>query len=77
MPRSRVQHQKSLLDDAFEQRYPNEEACRKAWFACRWPEGFKCPWCAATEYFLKVFLTFREAACPRYIEISRIFCAQL
>src|SRR5215207_2515296 len=50
MPRSRVQHQKGLSDDAFEQRYPDEEACQKAWFAWRWPEGFKCPRCAATEY---------------------------
>ena len=39
MPRNRVQHQKGLSDDAFEQLYPNEEACRKAWFAWRWPEG--------------------------------------
>jgi hypothetical protein len=50
MPRSRVQHQKGLSDDAFERLYPDEEACRKAWFAWRWPEGFKCPRCAATEY---------------------------
>src|SRR5271163_969075 len=50
MPRNRVQHQKGLSDDAFEQRYPDEEACRKAWFAWRWPEGFKCPRCAASEY---------------------------
>jgi hypothetical protein len=33
MPRNRVQHQKGLSDDGFEQRYPDEEACRKAWFA--------------------------------------------
>ena len=52
MPRNRVQHQKGLSGDAFEQRYPDEEACRKAWFAWRWPEGFKCPRCAATEYSL-------------------------
>ena len=50
MPRNRVQHQKGLSDDAFELRYPDEEACRKAWFAWRWPEGFKCPRCAATQY---------------------------
>ena len=50
MPRNRVQHQKGLSDDAFEQRYPDEEACRKAWYAWRWPEGFKCPRCAATQY---------------------------
>src|SRR5271156_2156970 len=50
MPRNRVQHQKGLSDDGFEQRYPDEEACRKAWFAWRWPEGFKCPRCAWTKY---------------------------
>jgi hypothetical protein len=50
MPRNRVQHQKGLPDDAFEQRYPDEEACRKAWFAWRWPEGFKCPRWASTKY---------------------------
>ena len=50
MPRNRVQHQKGLSDDAFERLYPDEEACRKAWFAWRWPEGFKCPRCAATQY---------------------------
>jgi hypothetical protein len=40
MPRNRVQHQKGLSDDAFERLYPDEQACRKAWFAWRWPEGF-------------------------------------
>jgi hypothetical protein len=50
MPRNRVQHQKGLSDDAFERLYPDEEACRKAWFAWRWPEGFKCPRCGASEY---------------------------
>ena len=38
MPRNRVQHQKGLSDDAFERLYPDEEACRKAWLAWRWPE---------------------------------------
>jgi hypothetical protein len=41
MPRNRVQHQKGLSDDAFERLYPDEEACRKAWLAWRWPEGFR------------------------------------
>ncbi len=50
MLRNRLQHQKGLLDDAFEQFYPNEEACRTAWFAWRWPEGFKCPRCAGAAY---------------------------
>ena len=46
MRRNRVQHQKGLSDDTFERLYPDEEACRKTWFVWRWPEGFKCPWCA-------------------------------
>src|SRR3954468_9047371 len=50
MRRNRVQHQKGLSDDAFERLYPDEEACRKAWFAWRWPEGFKCPQCAGSQY---------------------------
>jgi hypothetical protein len=50
MPRNRAQHQMGLSDDAFERLYPGEGACRKAWFAWRWPEGFKCPRCAATAY---------------------------
>src|SRR6266404_5417236 len=50
MPRNRVQHQKGLSDDAFERLYPDEEACRRAWLAWRWPEGFKCPRCTATKY---------------------------
>ena len=50
MPRNCVQHQKGLSDDAFERLYPDEKACRKAWFAWRWPEGFRCPRCAATAY---------------------------
>jgi hypothetical protein len=50
MPRNRVQHQKGLSDDAFERLYSDEEACRKAWFAWRWPEGFKCPRCAGSTY---------------------------
>src|ERR1700751_3469645 len=50
MPRNRGQHQKGLSDDAFERLYPDEEACRRSWFAWRWPEGFKCPRCAASEY---------------------------
>src|SRR5260370_38505753 len=49
MPTNRVQAQKGLSDDAFERLYPDEEACRKAWVAWRWPEGFECPRCAATE----------------------------
>ncbi len=66
MPRNRVQHQKGLSDDAFEQRYPDEEACRKAWFAWRWPEGFKCPRCAAAEYSEIRDRQLLQCRCCRY-----------
>src|SRR3954454_16772924 len=56
MPRNRVQHQKGLSDDAFERLYPDEEACRKAWFTWRWPEGFKCPRCAVAAKHLPRYL---------------------
>src|ERR1700740_2432490 len=50
MPRNRVQHQKGLSDDAFERLYPDEEDCRRAGFAWRWPGGFQGPRSAASEY---------------------------
>jgi hypothetical protein len=66
MPRNRVQHQKGLSDDAFERLYPDEEACRKAWFAWRWPEGFKCPRCAAAEYCEIRDRQLLQCRCCRY-----------
>jgi len=50
MPGNRVPPQKGVSDDTFERLDPDEEACRKGWFARRWPEGFKCPRCAAAAY---------------------------
>jgi len=33
----------------FQERFATEEACREYLFASRWPEGFRCPACAASE----------------------------
>ena len=66
MPRNRVQHQKGLSDDAFERLYPDEEACRRAWFAWRWPEDFKCPRCAAAEYCEIRDRQLLQCRCCRY-----------
>ena len=66
MPRNRVQQQKGLWDDTFERLYPDEEACRKAWFAWRWPEGFKCPRCAAAEYCEIRERQLLQCRCCRY-----------
>jgi len=66
MPRNRVQQQKGIWDDTFERLYPDEEACRKAWFAWRWPEGFKCPRCAAAEYCEIRERQLLQCRCCRY-----------
>ena len=66
MPRNRMQHQKGLSDDTFEQLYPDEEACRKAWFAWRWPEGFKCPRCATAQYCEIRDRQLLQCRCCRY-----------
>lgn len=29
----------------FQERFANEEACREYLFACRWPDGYRCPRC--------------------------------
>jgi hypothetical protein len=50
VPKNRVQHRKGLSDDDFERTYPNEDACRKVWFAWRWPEGFRRPRCGSAAY---------------------------
>ena len=31
----------------FQRRFPDDAACRDYLFACRWPDGFKCPRCGA------------------------------
>jgi hypothetical protein len=45
---------------------PDEEAGRKAWFAWRWPEGFKCPRCAASEYSEISDRQLLQCRCCRY-----------
>jgi ribosomal protein L37AE/L43A len=40
-----VQFQKGLSLAEFIKRYGSEEACEKALFASRWPQGWHCPKC--------------------------------
>ena len=44
---SRPAFPRTILE--FRQRFPDEEACREYLFACRWPEGFRCPECGSDE----------------------------
>ena len=50
MARNVVQFQKGLSEPAFEQQYGTEEQCRAIVIASRWPRGFECPACGATQY---------------------------
>ena len=46
MARNMVQFQKGLSMVEFLKNYDTEEACRKAVFQLRWPNGFRCPKCS-------------------------------
>jgi transposase-like protein len=50
MARNVVQFQKGLSEPAFEQQYGTEEQCRAIVIASRWPRGFECPACGATQH---------------------------
>src|SRR3974390_1999193 len=36
----------------FQRRFPDDSACRSYLFACRWPEGFKCPTCGFEDAYV-------------------------
>jgi len=49
MPMNRVQFQKGLSVPEFLDHYGTEEQCEQALVVARWPSGFVCPACGATE----------------------------
>lgn len=52
MPKNKVQFQKGLSLTRFLDTYGNEEQCREKLFTSRWPEGYRCPQCGHTKYYL-------------------------
>ncbi len=52
MARSRIQFQKGLSLLEFQRRYCTEAQCEAAWEKARWPDGFRCPRCQASEHGL-------------------------
>lgn len=52
MPMNRVQFQPGMSLPEFLSRYGTEAQCAQAIVAQRWPEGFRCPRCAAAEHYL-------------------------
>ena len=51
MARNIIQFQKGMSLPTFLEKFGTEEACRKALFELRWPDGFHCPECGHHSYF--------------------------
>ncbi len=52
MARNKVQFQKGLSEQSFEEFYGSEEQCRAIVVAARWPDGFECPACGSRKHCL-------------------------
>lgn len=66
MARNRVQFQKGLSEQRFEELYSTEAQCRAAVVAARWPDGFECPACGGKTYsMVKTRDLFQCSACRR------------
>lgn len=51
MPINRIQFQRGVSMPEFFSHYGSEEQCSSALKALRWPQGFHCPRCNATEHY--------------------------
>jgi hypothetical protein len=66
MARNKIQSQKGLSEQAFEQLYGTDEQCRDAVIASRWPRGFECPVCGGKAHaVLKTRDLFQCSTCRR------------
>jgi transposase-like protein len=50
MGMNRIQFQPGLSLEQFQENFGTEEKCEKALEDARWPEGFRCPRCAQSDY---------------------------
>ncbi len=49
MPKNTVQFQKGSSLHEFIEKYGSEEQCQQALYQLRWPTGYICPGCVATQ----------------------------
>jgi transposase-like protein len=69
---SRWKHDRPMSRTAFNERFPDDEACARFLFEKRWPTGFICPACKgqkAWELTAKRF-TYECAACNRQTSVT-------
>jgi transposase-like protein len=52
MPMNQIQFQRGVSMPEFFERYGTEAQCAAALVALRWPDGFRCPRCAAAEHYV-------------------------
>ncbi len=52
MAMNRIQFHPGLSLPAFHAQFGTEEQCADALEASRWPQGFRCPECGNTDYYL-------------------------
>ena len=64
-----MDHPRTLIE--FMQIYPTEDACRKAIFEHRWPEGFLCPRCGQRQAWqLRRRAPYECAACHYQVSLT-------
>ena len=62
---------KGLSEAAFRERFGTEEACRRALFEMRWPEGLACPACGGRSFCeLKGRKLFQCHRCKRQVRLT-------
>src|SRR5918993_4642727 len=62
---------KGLSEAEFRERFGTEEACRKALFEMRWPEGLTCPACGGRGFCeLKGRRLFQCGRCKRQVRLT-------
>jgi len=55
----------------FQLQFATEEACQEYMFACRWPEGYRCPKCGNTRaYALAGRLRWQCVACRHQVSLT-------
>jgi len=52
MKMNRIQFQRGLSLDNFQSKYGTESQCEAAIEKMRWPDGFQCPKCASTNFYI-------------------------
>lgn len=55
----------------FQRRFPDYQACREYLFACRWPDGFRCPACGSERSTLLARrLLWQCSACRHQVSVT-------